>query len=49
MGLIIIEVLFWAVLMGLIFSSTAVFCNGIACGVVVVVGILCLVLLFEPP
>ena len=43
------EVLFWAVLMGLVFSASARFCIGASCAVTLVIGVLCVVLLYVPP
>lgn len=40
-----IEVLFWAVLMGLGFSSVSTICIGASCGVTVVLAVLALVLM----
>lgn len=40
-----IEVLFWAVLMGLGFSAVATICIGASCGVGVVLAVLALVLM----
>ncbi|KAL2104694.1 hypothetical protein VUR80DRAFT_9851 [Thermomyces stellatus] len=46
MVLNIIEVIFWAVVMGLTFQANARICIGASCAVTWVVAVLCLVLLF---
>lgn len=49
MVLNIIEVIFWAVVMGLTFQANARICIGASCAVTWVVAVLCLVLLYASP
>ena len=40
-----IEVLFWAVLMGLVFQANARICIGASCAVTWIIAVLCLILM----